>query len=31
MMVTPTEIPGVLIVEPRVFGDGRGFFFEGVC
>lgn len=23
-----TEIPGVLIVEPRVFPDGRGFFME---
>jgi dTDP-4-dehydrorhamnose 3,5-epimerase len=28
MQVTPTEIPDVLIVEPRVFGDARGFFFE---
>ena len=28
MKVTPTEIPDVLIIEPRVFGDGRGFFFE---
>ena len=28
MRVTPTEIPDVLIVEPRVFGDARGFFFE---
>jgi dTDP-4-dehydrorhamnose 3,5-epimerase len=28
MNVLPTELPGVLIVEPRVFGDGRGFFFE---
>jgi len=26
--VTPTAIPGVLLVEPRVFGDARGFFFE---
>ncbi|MBB1635747.1 MULTISPECIES: dTDP-4-dehydrorhamnose 3,5-epimerase [Cupriavidus] len=24
----PTEIPEVLILEPRVFGDDRGFFFE---
>ena len=23
-----TEIPDVLIIEPRVFGDERGFFFE---
>ena len=28
MRVTPTDIPDVLIVEPRVFGDARGFFFE---
>ncbi len=28
MKVTPTEFPGVLILEPRVFGDERGFFFE---
>ncbi len=26
--VTPTRLPGVLIVEPRVFGDARGFFTE---
>jgi dTDP-4-dehydrorhamnose 3,5-epimerase len=26
--VTPTAIPDVLIIEPRVFGDARGFFFE---
>ncbi|NJO42834.1 MAG: dTDP-4-dehydrorhamnose 3,5-epimerase [Cyanobacteria bacterium CRU_2_1] len=24
----PTEIPDVLIIEPHVFGDDRGFFFE---
>lgn len=28
MIVTPTEIPGVLILEPRIFGDERGSFFE---
>lgn len=28
MNILPTEIPDVLIVEPRVFGDDRGFFFE---
>ncbi|TWG86433.1 dTDP-4-dehydrorhamnose 3,5-epimerase [Cupriavidus gilardii J11] len=28
MRVTPTEIPGVLVIEPKVFGDARGFFFE---
>jgi dTDP-4-dehydrorhamnose 3,5-epimerase len=26
--VTPTAIPEVLILEPKVFGDDRGFFFE---
>jgi dTDP-4-dehydrorhamnose 3,5-epimerase len=26
--VTPTAIPEVLILEPKVFGDSRGFFFE---
>ena len=28
MKVTPTAIPEVLVLEPRVFGDARGFFFE---
>jgi dTDP-4-dehydrorhamnose 3,5-epimerase len=28
LKVTPTAIPGVLILEPRVFGDERGFFLE---
>lgn len=28
MNVIETALPGVLIVEPRVFGDARGFFFE---
>lgn len=28
MTVIETELPGVLIVEPRVFGDPRGFFVE---
>lgn len=28
MKVTPTAIPDVLILEPKVFGDQRGFFFE---
>ncbi|MDP1653026.1 MAG: dTDP-4-dehydrorhamnose 3,5-epimerase [Rhodocyclaceae bacterium] len=28
MKVTPTAIPDVLIIEPKVFGDDRGFFFE---
>jgi len=26
--VIPTVLPGVLILEPKVFGDVRGFFFE---
>ncbi len=26
--VTTTPIDGVLVLEPRVFGDARGFFFE---
>jgi len=28
MKVTRTEIPDVLIIEPQVFGDARGFFLE---
>ena len=28
MNVTETALPGVLIIEPKVFGDARGFFFE---
>jgi len=28
MKATSTAIPGVLIIEPKVFGDTRGFFFE---
>lgn len=28
MQITPTSIPDVLIIEPKVFGDDRGFFFE---
>lgn len=28
MQVIPTTIPDVLIIEPKVFGDDRGFFFE---
>lgn len=26
--VAPTAIPDVLVLEPKVFGDARGFFFE---
>lgn len=28
MNIIETEIPGVLIIEPRIFKDGRGYFFE---
>lgn len=28
MKITPTEIPDVLIIEPKIFEDERGFFFE---
>jgi len=28
MNITPTEIADVLILEPRIFGDDRGWFFE---
>jgi dTDP-4-dehydrorhamnose 3,5-epimerase len=28
MRITETDLPGVLIIEPRVFRDGRGFFLE---
>ena len=26
--VTQTDLPGVLILEPRLFGDDRGYFYE---
>ena len=26
--VTPTQIPELLVLEPKVFGDARGFFYE---
>jgi dTDP-4-dehydrorhamnose 3,5-epimerase len=28
MKATPLAIPDVILLEPRVFGDDRGFFFE---
>ncbi len=28
MKAIPTAIPDLLIIEPKVFGDDRGFFFE---
>jgi len=28
MKIVATEIPDVLLIEPTIFGDGRGFFLE---
>ncbi len=28
MKISETSLPGVLLIEPKVFGDGRGFFYE---
>lgn len=28
MKATPGEVPDVILLEPKVFGDDRGFFFE---
>ena len=28
MKTTETSLPGVVLIEPAVFGDERGFFFE---
>lgn len=28
MKITETTLPGVLLIEPKVFGDARGFFIE---
>lgn len=28
MTIVETSLPGVLLIEPRVFGDARGFFLE---
>lgn len=28
MKITETSLPGLLIIEPRVFEDSRGYFFE---
>ncbi|HAH76473.1 MAG TPA: dTDP-4-dehydrorhamnose 3,5-epimerase, partial [Prevotella stercorea] len=28
MNIVKTEIQGVLIIEPRLFRDARGYFFE---
>jgi dTDP-4-dehydrorhamnose 3,5-epimerase len=29
MKVRETSLPGVLLIEPQVFADARGYFFEG--
>ncbi len=28
MRITETKLPGTLVIEPRIFSDNRGFFFE---
>ncbi|MBN2549634.1 MAG: dTDP-4-dehydrorhamnose 3,5-epimerase family protein, partial [Anaerolineales bacterium] len=28
MKFTPTALPEVILIEPHIFGDGRGFFME---
>ncbi len=28
MIISPVDIPGPLVIEPKVFGDERGFFME---
>ena len=28
MNILNTSIPGLVIIEPKVFGDNRGYFFE---
>ncbi|HET7062215.1 MAG TPA: dTDP-4-dehydrorhamnose 3,5-epimerase [Nitrosospira sp.] len=28
MRAVPSALPGVVVIEPKVFGDARGFFFE---
>ena len=28
MKVEQTKLPGVVVIEPQVFGDERGFFLE---
>jgi dTDP-4-dehydrorhamnose 3,5-epimerase len=28
MKATPTRLPEVILIEPKIFGDARGFFFE---
>ena len=31
MNIVKTDIEGVLIIEPRLFRDSRGYFFESFC
>ena len=31
MNIIKTDIDGVLIIEPRLFRDARGYFFESFC
>ena len=28
MAITKTDIEGTIIIEPKIFGDARGYFFE---
>ncbi|MDT8394443.1 MAG: dTDP-4-dehydrorhamnose 3,5-epimerase [Bacteroidales bacterium] len=28
MTITETKLPGLLVIDPKVFGDERGYFFE---
>ena len=28
MKIIETHLPGVIVIEPKVFGDKRGFFLE---
>ena len=28
MLIRETDLPGVLLIEPKVFGDERGYFLE---
>jgi dTDP-4-dehydrorhamnose 3,5-epimerase len=30
IIIAPTAIPDLLVIEPKVFGDNRGFFFESL-
>ena len=30
MKITKTKLEGVVIIEPEVFGDNRGFFMESL-